>query len=90
VTAAVSAAERKRDRIALALLAAGAFLYGASYLGMHNMAEIPIVTVPGHMVIPKFTRLWLMSLLGLALFIAGSVAVAWSFARHHARGKEST
>lgn len=88
MTPAVSAAERKRDRIALALLAAGAFLYGASYLGMHNMAEVPIVTVPGHMVVTKFTRLWIMSLLGLALLIAGGVAVAWSFAHHHARRKE--
>jgi hypothetical protein len=88
VTPAVSAAERKRDRIALALLAAGAFLYGASYLGMHNMAEVPIVMVPGHMVVTKFTRLWIMSLLGLALLIAGGVAVAWSFAHHHARRKE--
>jgi hypothetical protein len=89
VTRAVSAAERRRDRIALGLLVAGIFLYGASYLGMHNMAEIPIITVPGHLVVPKFTRLWLMSLLGLALILAGGVAMAWSFTRYHARRKDA-
>jgi hypothetical protein len=85
----MNAADRRRDKIALGFLGVGAFLYGAAFLGMHTMAVVPIVPVPGHPAIAHFTRLWLMSLAGLALIGVGGVAMAWSFGRFHARRHEA-
>jgi hypothetical protein len=85
VTRPVTAAERKRDRIALGLLAAGLVLYGTAFLGMRTMAEVPIVARPGHPAITHFTNLWLLSLAGIALVGIGGIAMAWSFWRYLTR-----
>ncbi len=89
MTSALTSADRRRDKIALAFLGLGAFLYAASYLGMHTMAVVPIVPVPGHPAIARFTRLWLMSLAGLGFIGIGGIAMAWSFGRFHARRHEA-
>ncbi len=88
-TRAVNAADRRRDRVALALLGAGAFLYGASFLGMRTLANVPIVPDPNHPAVARFTNLWLLSLAGLGLVVAGGCTMAWSFWRYRTRAPEA-
>ena len=86
---AVNATERRRDRVAVAIFAAGALLYFFSFLGMNTMATVPIVSEAGHPVaVRHFTYLWIVSLVGLALATVGGGAMAWSFWRYHRRPKD--
>jgi len=87
VTSAVTAVERRRDRVALGLFAAGALLYLVAFVGLHRMATVPSDVVPGHAV-RDFTRLWLLSRLGMLIALIGGVAMLWSFWRWHSRPKD--
>ena len=88
MTSAVTAAERRRDRVALGLFAAGALLYFVAYIGMRRMATTAIVVVPGQPAIREFTRLWLLSRLALLIAVLGGVAMLYSFWRWRTRPKD--
>jgi len=88
VSGAVTAADRRRDRLALAIFAGGAFLYLLAYLGMHSLAYSPVVSDLAHPALRRFTWLWILSLAGLTLAGAGGVAMLLSFWRWHRRPKD--
>ena len=90
MTAAVTADERRRDRIALAIFAVGALMYGYAYLGMHALMTQHLVTVIPHQQERRFTILWQLSRLGLLTSAAGAVAMAWSYFRYRQRAAEPT
>ena len=89
MTRAVTAAERRRDRIALAIVGVGLFAYVASFLGMRTLAEVPIIADPAHPAIVHFTNLWYLSRAGIVIVIVGGAAMAWSFWRYVTRAPET-
>lgn len=89
MTRAVTAAERRRDRFALAIVGVGSFLYVAAFLGMRTLAEVPIVADPSHPAVVRFTNLWYLSKAGIGIILVGGAAMAWSFWRHHSRVPET-
>jgi hypothetical protein len=81
----VSAADRRRDSVALALFAMGAFLGLVSFRGFRRMAQMPIVPLAGSTAVGHADHLWRLALAGLALFAAGGAALTWSYWRYRAR-----
>jgi hypothetical protein len=90
VTRAVNAADRRRDRFALAIVGVGMFIYVASFVGMRKLANVPIIPDPSHPAIGRFTNLWYLSKARIGLVLAGGVAMAWSFWRYYARAPEAS
>jgi hypothetical protein len=84
----VSPGERIHDAIALAILLAGAALWGYGFLGLRRMAWSPIVPERGRTALQRTTLYWNISRAGAALIVVGLIAVAWSFWRHHVRRDE--
>jgi hypothetical protein len=84
----VGPGERIRDAVALAILVAGAALWGYGFLGLRRMAWSPIVPEHGRTAVQRTTLYWNVSRAGVALILVGLIAVAWSFWRHHARRDE--
>ena len=90
VGSGVHRADRIRDWIALALVIAGALLYGASHRGMSALARDRSATTPaaaarGEWKLVRWNRLERMSRAGMILVAVGSGVAIWSFARHAAR-----
>ena len=83
MTRRVSAGARVRDAVALAILVAGAGLWGYGFLGLRRMAWSPIVPERGRTAVQRTTMYWNTSRAGVALIFVGLLAVAWSFWRHH-------
>lgn len=81
----VSPADRKRDLVAVSLLVVGAALFLYGFLGLRGMATKPIVAARGHSAVAAADVFWYLSRAGTAVIIAGVIAVAWSFWRHHRR-----
>lgn len=79
---AVGPAARRRDLIALLILAAGAATAVYGYLGLHDMASKPILREPGHQAIERAISYNNVVLAGWAIIAVGVVAVAWSFVAH--------
>lgn len=88
MSAIVSAADRRRDRIALAIFAAGALLYLLAYAGMNYLKTAHLVTVTPHQQERRFTLYWELSRLGLLIAIIGAFTMAWSYLRYRARPAE--
>ena len=75
----VTRADRSRDLIALLVLVAGAALYVYAWNGMHNLATKQIVIPKGVPAMRYFDTYWQMFRVAKVLFVAGAVALAWSF-----------
>jgi len=88
VSAGVTAADRRRDSIALAILAAGAFVYLYAFIGMRALTTARLVSIFPHEQELRFNRLWELSRLGLLLGAVGALAMAWSYARYRMRPTE--
>ena len=84
----VSRSDRVRDILALGILGGGALVYAIAYSGMHTLAAKPIVVVPGHPAMQRFTHYWQLSQVGLILLAIGVLAVAWSFLSYRAPSGE--
>ena len=80
----VGPGDRLRDAIALAIVAAGAALWGYGFLGLHRMAWSPIIPERGRTAVQRTTTYWNFTRAGVALIIVGLIAAAWSFWHHHA------
>jgi len=90
VSRAVNAAERRRDRFALAITLVGILIYLASFRGMRTLAEVPIVPDAAHPAIVRFTNLWYLSKAGITLVCMGSAAMVWSFWCYFRRAPEAS
>lgn len=75
----VNRADRTRDAIALAVLLAGAALYGYAWMGMHNLAQ-HLLTIPkGVPAMRYFDTYWQMSRVAILVLLAGAATIGWSF-----------
>ena len=70
---------RRRDLIALVILAAGAAIAVYGYLGLHTMASKPIVREAGHQAIARAISYNNVVIAGWVVMAVGIVAVVWSF-----------
>ena len=84
----VNAADRRRDRIALAIFAAGALLYLYAFNGMHELSTQHLVTVVPHEQEQRFTRFWEISRAGIVSAVIGALAMGWSYMRYRLRPAE--
>jgi hypothetical protein len=75
----VSPAARRRDLIALLILAAGAIVASYGYLGLHHMAALPIVRVRGQTAMARAIGYTNIVRTGWAVIAIGIAAVVWSF-----------
>jgi hypothetical protein len=75
----VEPAARRRDLIALLILAAGAATAVYGYLGLHHMASKPIVRVAGQQAMERAISYNNIVLAGWVIIAAGILAVVWSF-----------
>ena len=75
----VEPAARRRDLIALLILAAGAATAVYGYLGLHTMASKPIVREPGHAALERAISYNNVVFAGWVIIAVGIVAVVWSF-----------
>ena len=92
--ARVHRADRLRDWLALALVVAGALLYGVAHRGMASIAgdrtPTPVeVAAPGQWKMVRWNRFERMSRAGIALVAAGAGVSLWSFARHARRRRRA-
>ena len=79
---APTAADRRRDLIAIALVIGGAVLFVIGFLKLRELHTQPIVLPPGGRAYPIFLRYYLLSVLGLVLAFAGIGTAVWAFLRH--------
>jgi len=79
VSERVSPAARRRDLIALLVLAAGAATAIYGYLGLHDMAFKPIVRDQGHQAIERAISYNNVVRAGWIIIGVGVLAVLWSF-----------
>ncbi|HSC31269.1 MAG TPA: hypothetical protein VLD17_06075 [Gemmatimonadaceae bacterium] len=75
----VSPAARRRDLIALLILAAGALVASYGYLGLHHMAAAPIVRVRGQTAMARAIAYTNIVRTGWGMIAIGIAAVVWSF-----------
>ena len=78
----VSAAARRRDLIALGVLAAGAATACYGYLGLHHMAFEPIVRERGQQAIDRAIAYNNVVHAGWVIIAIGVLAMSWSFWQH--------
>jgi len=79
VSERVEPAARRRDLIALLILALGAATAVYGYLGLHNMASKPIVRVRGQQAIERAISYNNVVIAGWVIIAVGILAVVWSF-----------
>ena len=82
MTAAVPAAARARDAVALALVVAGAGAYLVAWRGMQALADRRVVPGQGEYLMTHWNSYRTLSRVGVAGMIAGAVVAAWSFHRY--------
>lgn len=75
----VEPAARRRDLIALVILAAGAAIAVYGYLGLHTMASKPIVREAGHPAMERAISYNNVVIAGWVIIAVGILAVIWSF-----------
>ncbi|MGH7648659.1 MAG: hypothetical protein ACREND_11110 [Gemmatimonadaceae bacterium] len=75
----VSPAARRRDLVALLILAAGAATACYGYLGLHHMASDPIVRERGKQAIDRAISYTNVVDAGWIIVAVGVVAMLWSF-----------
>ena len=75
----VEPAARRRDLIALLILAAGAAIAVYGYLGLHTMASKPIARVAGHPAMERAISYNNVVIAGWVIIAVGILAVVWSF-----------
>lgn len=75
----VGPAARRRDLIALVILAAGAAIAVYGYLGLHTMASKPIVREAGHPAMERAISYNNIVIAGWVIIAVGILAVVWSF-----------
>lgn len=75
----VEPAARRRDLIALLILAAGALTAVYGYLGLHHMATKPIVPVRGLSAMERAIAYDNVVVAGWVIIAVGIAAVLWSF-----------
>ena len=75
----VEPAARRRDLIALLILAAGALTSAYGYLGLHHMATKPIVRVRGQSAVERAISYDNLVVAGWVIIAVGIAAVLWSF-----------
>lgn len=78
----VEPAARRRDLIALLILAAGAATAVYGYLGLHHMAWKPIVRVRGQQAMARAIAYNNIVIAGWVIIAIGILAVVWSFVAH--------
>ena len=78
-------ADRSRDLVAMLVLLAGAALYAYAWFGMHNLATKQLVIPKGVPAMRYFDTYWQMFRVAKLFFIAGAVALAWSFWSYFSR-----
>lgn len=76
---AVSPAARRRDLIALLVLAVGAATASYGYMGLHHMASKPIVREAGRQAIDRAISYNNVVHAGWIIVALGVLAVLWSF-----------
>jgi hypothetical protein len=81
VSAAVPAAARARDAVALALVVAGAGTYVIAWRGMQALAERRVTAGRGEFLMTQWNSYQSLSRLGLVGMVAGALVAAWSFHR---------
>ena len=81
MSAAVPAAARARDAVALALVAAGAGAYLVAWRGMQALAERRVILQKGEFLMSEWNSYHKLSRLGVAGMVAGALVAAWSFYR---------
>jgi hypothetical protein len=75
----VTRADRSRDLIAMLVLLVGAGLYTYAWFGMHNLATKQLVIPKGVPAMRYFDTYWQMFRVAKLFFLAGAVALVWSF-----------
>lgn len=85
----VSPAARRRDLIALLVLAAGAATASYGYLGLHHMAFQPIVRERGKLAIDRAIAYNNVVHAGWIIIALGVLAMMWSFWQHRKAGRAS-
>lgn len=79
MTQHVEPAARRRDLVALVILAAGAAIAVYGYLGLRTMASKPIVREAGHQAIERAISYNNVVMAGWVIIAIGILAVVWSF-----------
>ena len=72
---------RRRDVIAMTILAVGAAVAAYGYLGLHVMATRPIARVAGQTALERAMSYNVVMYAGLGIVLRGIGAVIWSFWR---------
>ena len=81
----VSAANRRIDALAIALLVAGLAIYAYSWTGMRDVIAGKVVAAPGHRLVEKVDRLRTLGNIGLAVTIGGVAVGIVGMLRHSRR-----
>jgi hypothetical protein len=81
---AVSRADRVRDTVAVAVLAAGGAIWLYGFLGLRTIQRDPILVAPGGpTAVQQAVHYWNFTRAGAAVALLGVLGVVWSFWRHH-------
>jgi hypothetical protein len=82
VSGAVSSVARRRDAVALVLVAAGAGAYVYAWRGMQALADRRTTVAPGEYLMTQWNSYHNLSRVGIAGMLAGALVAAWSFYRN--------
>lgn len=85
----VSPAARRRDLIALLVLAAGAATASYGYVGLHHMAFQPIVRERGREAIDRAISYTNVVHAGWIIMALGGLVMLWSFWQHRKSARAS-
>ncbi len=81
----VTADDRRRDVIALALVAVGALIFIIAWVQLRGLHTGPIDVQVGQRALPIFVRYVILAAAGLALVLAGVGTGVWAHARRARR-----
>jgi hypothetical protein len=84
VSRRVSAADRRRDLIAIGLVLGGAVLFVVAWAQMATL-NYPVPVRPGQQAYPIFFRYFLMAAAGVLLILGGVGSAIWAYVRRRRR-----
>jgi uncharacterized membrane protein YidH (DUF202 family) len=81
MSAGATREERRRDAVALGLLAGGVAFFVVAFIGFQRLPARTHALRPGEQAYPIFLRYFILTAVGLALVLAGLGTAVWSYVR---------